>query len=113
MCQTASECQFNRDFASDRTTRKSTTGRVHRLGRHGTNEREDADIVELNVSDCDFYTVVHGAHVQTRYLWIQDMIAANSFVIRKLPTTSNVSDIVAKAIDRNTLDKDLSTMGFV
>ena len=52
-------------------------------------------------------------HVQTRYFGIQDMIAANSFVIRKLPTTSNVSDILAKAIDRKTLDKDLSTMGFV
>ena len=103
----------DRDFASDRTTRKSTTGRVHRLERHGTNEREDGDIVELNINECDFCTVVHEAHFQTRYLWIQDMIAANSFVIRKLPTTSNVSAILAKARDRKTLDKDLSTMGFV
>ena len=61
VCQTASWCQFNRDFASDRTTRKTTTGRVHRLGRHGTNEREDADIVQLNVSECDLNTQVQGS----------------------------------------------------
>ena len=52
-------------------------------------------------------------HVQTRFLWIQDMIASNSFVIRKLSTASNVSDILTKAIDRKTLDKHLLSTGFV
>ena len=41
------------------------------------------------------------------------MIASNSFVIRKVQTASIVSDILTKAIDRKTLDKDLSTIGFV
>ena len=74
-------------------------------------------IVESDSSSAKSYASRRGLgkqrRVQTRYLWIQDMIAANSFVIRNLPTTSNVSDILTKAIDRKTLDKDLSTMGFL
>ena len=74
-------------------------------------------IVEADSSSAESYARRRGLgkqrNVKTRYLWIQDMIASNSFVIRKLPTTSTVSDILAKAIDRKTLDKDFSTMRFV
>ena len=52
-------------------------------------------------------------HVQTRYLWMQDMVAANSCDIKKVPTADNISDTLTKAIDRKTLDKHLKTMVIV
>ena len=45
--------------------------------------------------------------------WIPDMVAANSFVIKKVPTADNISDILTEAIDRKTLDKHLKSMGIV
>ena len=52
-------------------------------------------------------------HVQTRYLWIQDMVAAKSCDIKKVPTADNISDILTEAIDRKTFDKHLKTMVLV
>ena len=52
-------------------------------------------------------------HAQTRYLWISDTVTANSFVIKKVSTADNISDILTKAINRKNLDRHLKTMGFV
>ena len=143
------------DFAADRATRKSTTGMVQRLGRHPVKTTSNLQTsVGLNVSECEFYALVHGAahglglqaylhdlginlplviesdstsaksfasrrglgnqrHVQTRYLWIQDRVAANNFVIKKVATAKNVSDILTKVMDRSTLNKHMETLGYV
>ena len=83
------------ECAADRATRKSTTGMVQRLGRHPIKTTSNLETsVGLNVSERDFYALVHAAayglgldsssakasasrrglgkqrHVQTRYLWI-------------------------------------------
>jgi len=142
------------DFAGDRSTRKSTTGMVQRFGNHTIKTTSNLQSsVGLNVSECEFYALVHGAahglgmqaflrdigidiplvvesdstsaksfasrkglgkqrHVQTRYLWIQDRVAAKSFEIRKVCTHWNVSDVLTKTVTRSLLDKHLEMMGF-
>ena len=143
------------DFVGDRSTRKSTTGMVQRFGRHTIKTTSNLQAsVGLNVSECEFYALVHGAahglglqaylrdigidlplivdsdsssarsfasrrglgkqrHVQTRYLWIQDRVAAKSFEIQKVCTHRNVSDILTKSVTRSLLDKHMEQMGFV
>ena len=124
------------DFAADRATRKSTSGMFQRLVRHPIKTTSNLQTsVGLNVSECEFHDLVHGAahrlglqayardlgtnlhliiesdsssakafasrrgldkqrHVKTRYLWIQDMVAANSLVIKKVPTADDISDFL-------------------
>ena len=41
------------------------------------------------------------------------MPAASRFVIKKVPTTDNVRDMLTKAIDRKTVNQHLKTIGFV
>ena len=52
-------------------------------------------------------------HVQTRFLWIQDVGAATTFVVKNVPTADIMSDILTKAIDRQTLHNHLKTRGVV
>eukprot|EP00972_Heterocapsa_arctica_P045918 6776181-Heterocapsa_arctica.AAC.1 len=50
------------DHAADRATRKSTTGMVQRPGRHPIKATSDLlTSISLNVSEAEFYTLVHGA----------------------------------------------------
>ena len=50
------------DHAGDRSTRKSTTGMVQRLGSHTIKTSSNLQTsVGLNVSECEFYALVHGA----------------------------------------------------
>ena len=51
--------------------------------------------------------------LQTRYLWIQDMVAAISSVIKEVPTADTITDSLTNAIDRKNLDRHLTTIGFV
>ena len=49
------------DYAADRSTRKSTTGMVIRLGTHVVKTTSNLQTsVGLNVSECEFYALVHG-----------------------------------------------------
>lgn len=52
-------------------------------------------------------------HVQTRFLWVQDLVAKGDFKIRKVATAKNVSDILTKATAGPLLERHLATMGFV
>ena len=52
-------------------------------------------------------------HVQTRYLWIQNMVATSAFRILKVKGTENQSDILTKAIDRSTLDRHMRSLNVV
>ena len=143
------------DYAADRTTRKSTTGMVVRLGMHVVKTTSNLQSsIGLNVSECEFYALVHGGahslgmqsflrdlglelaivlesdsnaagalcsrkglgkqrHVETRFLWVQDMVALGKLRIRKIPGESNVSDILTKSVTGPTLQRHATTMGLV
>ena len=51
-------------------------------------------------------------HVRTRYLWIQERVAANHLKIRKIPGTMNTSDILTKSTEAKTLEKHMKELGF-
>ena len=63
-------------------------------------------IIEPDSSSAEAFASRRGLgqqrHVQTSYLWIQDMVATNSFVV-----------ILTKVIDRKTFDRHLKKSGFV
>jgi hypothetical protein len=141
------------DYAADRLTRKSTTGMVVRLGAHVVKTSSNLQSsIGLNVSECEFYALVHGAahclgmqaflrdlglrldivlesdsnaagafcsrkglgkqrHVETRFLWIQDRVAAGHLRIVKIPGDRNVSDILTKSTTSVILAKHAATMG--
>ena len=49
------------DYAADKTTRKSITGMSQRLGSHVVKSTSNMQTsVGLNVSECEFYAIVHG-----------------------------------------------------
>ena len=52
-------------------------------------------------------------HVQTRFLWLQQAVAASRVVIRKISTTKNTSDILTKAVDRPLLEQHLKAMSLL
>ena len=52
-------------------------------------------------------------HVQTRFLWLQDAVAAERVSIKRIPTSLNTSDILTKAVDGSTLRKHLETIGLL
>ena len=134
----------------DRSTHNSTTEMSQMLVRFTVKRTSITQTsVRLNVSECEFHTLVHGIahglglhvflldlgidlsmviesdgnsassftnrqlHVQKRYLWFKDRVAADNFVIQRVPTTNNVTDILTKALDRKTLNKDQEVVGFV
>ena len=132
---------FHSDFEADRARRKATTGMFQGFGRHPIKTTSslrvlcsetwsiarvqaylrDLGIDLLFVSESDSSTgktlvcrrgLGRQRHVQTRYLWIQDMVEANSFATKKVPTADNITDILTKAIDRKTLDNTSQDHGF-
>ena len=50
-------------------------------------------------------------HVQTRYLWVQERIARKEFVIQKVDSGKNVSDILTKATASPLLQKHMEKLG--
>ena len=141
------------DFAACKRTRRSTTGMVVRLGcstiKASSNMQSS---VGLNVSECEFYALVHGAshalglqaymqdlgfdfeirlysdsssarslgsrrglgkqrHVQTRYLWLQERLALGHFELKKIATKDNLSDILTKSCNRDTLERHCRSIG--
>jgi hypothetical protein len=49
-------------------------------------------------------------HVQTRYLWVQERIAAGDITVIKVSTVDNVSDILTKSVSRILMQKQLQTL---
>ncbi|CAE8638172.1 unnamed protein product, partial [Polarella glacialis] len=143
------------DHAADKSTRKSTTDMVQRLGKHRIKTTSNLQsAIGLNVSEAEFYAVVHGGahglglqafladlglhldiviesdsssarafsqrvglgkqrHLQTRFLWILERVAANHFSVVKVDTTRNVSDILTKATTAAVIRKHMLSMGLV
>ena len=141
------------DFAACRRTRRSTTGMVVRLGTSTLKASSNMQgSVGLNVSECEYYALVHGAahglglqaylkdlglnfnlrifsdsssakalsnrrglgkqrHVQTRYLWLQERVALRHLEVRKVGTKDNISDILTKSCNRETLERHVETIG--
>ena len=52
-------------------------------------------------------------HVQTRFLWIQDHAAMNTFSISKVDGSENISDVSTKVTSGTLLAKHLAVMGYV
>ena len=50
--------------------------------------------------------------MQTRYLWIQDRVAAGDIVVKKVDTSKNVSDLLTKQLTLAELWKHMTTLGF-
>ena len=50
-------------------------------------------------------------HVQTRFLWLQERVAAAHLTVQKVRTTHNVADILSKAAGRETLERHRRTIG--
>ena len=50
-------------------------------------------------------------HVQTRYLWLQERVAAARVSVRKVKGTQNPADILTKAASRETLERDRKMLG--
>ena len=54
---------FYSDFEADRARRKATTGMFQRFGRHPIKTTSSMQTsVGLNVSECEFYVLEHGAY---------------------------------------------------
>ena len=45
-------------------------------------------------------------------MWVQDRVARGDIEIKKVGTESNLADILTKHIDRERLDRHLSSMSF-
>ena len=52
-------------------------------------------------------------HVQTRYLWLQERIALKHLTVKKIKGTENESDILTKAVAAPTMQKHMTSMGYV
>ena len=50
-------------------------------------------------------------HVQTRYLWIQERVAAGHLSRQKFKTTQNIVDILTEAASRETSERRKRTLG--
>ena len=63
------------DHATDRTTRKSTTGMVMRLGQHAVRSSSNLQsAIGLNVSEAEFYALVQGsAHGLGMQAFLRDL----------------------------------------
>ena len=52
-------------------------------------------------------------HVQTRFLWLQDKVAAGDLTVKKVDTGKNVSDILTKVTSGTVLAKHMEAMNYV
>ena len=52
-------------------------------------------------------------HIDTCFLWVQDLITAGKIKVRKVHTTENFSDILTKAVPGVFLRALCERMGFV
>ena len=52
-------------------------------------------------------------HIRVQYLWIQSRIKDGDLKLVKVPGTSNLADIMTKAISKELMDKYLDMMGYV
>ena len=50
-------------------------------------------------------------HVQTRFLWLQERVAAHDVIIVKIASGSNVADMLAKIIDTATRNRHMEILG--
>ena len=50
-------------------------------------------------------------HVQTRYLWHQERVAASHLTLQKAKATQDPADILIKAVSRETLEKHKKMIG--
>ena len=50
-------------------------------------------------------------HVQTRYLWLQERVAAGRLSIQKIKTMHNIADLLTKAASRETLERHKRAIG--
>eukprot|EP00959_Pyramimonas_sp_CCMP1952_P054601 1141363-Pyramimonas_sp.AAC.1 len=51
-------------------------------------------------------------HPHTQYLWVQERLANNDFVIRKIGTDENQGDLMTKYLDIPKLDKFCKRLGY-
>ena len=51
-------------------------------------------------------------HVQTRFLWVQEHLAAKNFELEKVATNKNVADICTKSLNAEAAARHVRTMGF-
>jgi hypothetical protein len=72
-------------------------------------------VVQSDSSSAKAFTSRRGLgkqrHVQTRFLWIQERVAAGHLLIRKIKGEDNCSDILTKAVNAATLERHSKTMG--
>ena len=52
-------------------------------------------------------------HVMTRFLWLQQVVAAERVCAKKVHTTHNYSDVLTKHTDSKLLEKHCISMGLV
>ncbi len=52
-------------------------------------------------------------HVQVRYLWIQERVACKHLVVKKIWSEDNVSDMLTKSVNKDTLEAHLKAMHFL
>jgi hypothetical protein len=51
-------------------------------------------------------------HIDVATLWVQEKVANGEVKVQKVPGTENLADVLTKHVDRSTLDKHLTSMGF-
>lgn len=52
-------------------------------------------------------------HLATADLWVQDKLRTQDFVLTKVDGSKNIADILAKIVDRMTLEKHMMSMGLM
>ena len=52
-------------------------------------------------------------HVMTRFLWLQQVVAAERVCVKKVHTSHNCSDVLTKHADAKLLEKHCANMGLV
>ena len=52
-------------------------------------------------------------HVKVQTLWVQDKLRSGDFGLEKIDGTLNMSDILTKHVDANTLKRHLASLGFM
>ena len=52
-------------------------------------------------------------HIEVNQLWVQEKVLKGEIFIKKVGTEENVADILTKHIDREKLDRHLSTLSFI
>ena len=49
-------------------------------------------------------------HIQTKWLWIQERMAAQDFILKKVGTDKNIADLMTKALSGSVIRKHLASM---